>query len=80
MVAATTAELTRLGVPFFNTRTDLLLPKSSGTPGRKRGHDDDDADGEKGGKNETGKNKLDEAQLRELQAKMLGLLEDLCSE
>lgn len=61
MVAATTAELARLDVPFFNTRPDLVLrktpPKEPGSEGR-----------------------LDEAQVRELQAKMLVLLEDLCSE
>ncbi|MCJ1464808.1 hypothetical protein MMC07_003422 [Pseudocyphellaria aurata] len=58
MVAATTAELARLGVPFFNTRSDLLS-KSDATRHTAQ---------------------LDNHQLRELQNKMLVLLEDLCSE
>lgn len=62
MVAATTAELARLGVPFFNTRPELLVSNSEDGEGRKT------------------EGLLDESQLRELQAKILVLLEDLCSE
>lgn len=61
MVAATTAELARLGVPFFNTRPELLWSNNDGERRKTDGL-------------------LDESQLRELQAKMLVLLEDLCSE
>lgn len=62
MVAATTAELARLGVPFFNTRPELLVSNSEDGERRKT------------------EGLLDESQLRELQAKILVLLEDLCSE
>lgn len=71
MVAATTAELARLDVPFFNTRPDLVLTAQSSDCGAalRNPHPERGSEG-----------RLDEAELRELQAKMLVLLEDLCSE
>ena len=76
MVAATTAELARLGVPFFNNRHDLLVrtpPSSIGSRNPRHEYADDE-------RKRSDTLKLDESQLRELQAKMLVLLEDLCSE
>lgn len=89
MVAASTAELARLGVPFFNISPELLLPNLSSAPrgasgaGLRKSHnedDDDDVDNDERRGEKVKDTQLDESQLRELQAKMLVLLEDLCSE
>lgn len=86
MVAATTAELARLGVPFFNIRPELLLPNLSSAPrsapgaGLRKGHNEDDDDDDERRSEKVKDTQLDESKLRELQAKMLVLLEDLCSE
>ncbi|KAK0104570.1 hypothetical protein ONS95_004856 [Cadophora gregata] len=69
MVKEMTAKLRSLGVPFFGTRSDLVIPNGkeanavSGTADRKD---------EKG--------TIDEIELMKLQRKMLIILEDLCSD
>lgn len=84
MVSATTAELARLGVPFFNTRRDLLVQgkDEEGGGGGMGGGGEGGGNGMGGGTASRDKQQqgLDEEQLRVLQGKMLVLLEDLCSE
>ncbi|KAI9050973.1 hypothetical protein LZ554_005083 [Drepanopeziza brunnea f. sp. 'monogermtubi'] len=69
MVKEMNAKLRSLGVPFFGTRVELVRPigkENSATSGMP------DSKAEKG--------MIDEAELVQLQRKMLAILEDLCSD
>ena len=65
MHKATVEELKGLGIPFFGTSKSCLIEASSQAKG---------TEGEKLAK------KLDEKELKELQKRMLVLLEELCQE
>ena len=65
MIKATTAELKALGVPFFGTETIAQLKLGGDGLAIMDGANDQ---------------RLGEAELVRLQAKMLELLEDLCKE
>ncbi|CAG8977884.1 hypothetical protein HYALB_00001761 [Hymenoscyphus albidus] len=69
MAKEMTSKLRNMGVPFFGTRTELIRPMSHANTGRG------DASKESGGKA-----LIDEIELVKLQRKMLGILEDLCSD
>lgn len=72
MVAAMTAELRNLGVPFFGTKSDLLRTRQDGeTSADERGHDFIQGDS---------KATLGQDELQKLQKRMLELLEDLCKD
>lgn len=90
MVKEMTGKLKALGVPFFGTRSGLVVLRSS--PGSREGSAIEGERG-KGGraevKNEVEKKereearaqgKINEMELVELQRKMLGILQDLCGE
>jgi hypothetical protein len=68
LVKEFTSKLRSLGVPFFGTKSELV----------KRAGKKVDGDQTDGTKNEKGM--IDEAELVKLQKRMLGLLEDLCSD
>lgn len=69
MVKEMSAKLKGFGVPFFGTRAELVRKKGDVN---ETGEDKEDRKGE-------GK-KIDEGELVELQRRMIGILEDLCSE
>lgn len=69
MVREMTTKLKSLGVPFFGTKTELVRVTGKNVP---------DIPGFDGAKDE--KPLIDEAELVKLQRKMLGILEDLCSD
>ena len=88
MVKEMTGKLRTLGVPFFGTRSGLVVLRSS--PGSREGSA---ADGEEGQDDKDRKTyekrereqtkaqgKINEMELVELQRKMLGILQDLCGE
>ena len=64
MVKEMMAALRKLGVPFFGTRSDLIRVASK----------------EGGGSGKDGQGMIEEAELIELQRRMLVILEDLCSD
>ena len=66
MVKEMMAALKRLGVPFFGTRRELVR-----VPGKE---------GEGAGGGHGGKGMIDEAELINLQRRMLSILEDLCND
>jgi len=68
MVKEMSVKLKGLGVPFFGTRTELVRTKAR-----------EDAPGYDEASNQS-KEMIDEADLVELQRKMLVILEDLCRE
>lgn len=68
MVKEMTARLRNFGIPFFGTRSELVIPS---------GKEEKD-DGGGGRKLEPGM--ILEAELMKLQRKMLAMLEDLCNE
>jgi len=68
MVREMSARLRSLGVPFFGTKSELVR-----SPGK-------DAVGDGDGVQKEEKGTIDEADLVKLQRKMLGILEDLCSD
>jgi Protein of unknown function (DUF2458) len=70
MVTEMTTRFKNLGVPFFGTKAELVRVKGKAT---KRVEDGSHAPKDD---NRT----IDEAELVELQKKMLALLEDLCSD
>lgn len=65
MIKSHTSELSRLGVPFFNTSPEIVLG-SGGVEG------EDDGKG--------GLIRIEETELKKLREKMIHLIEDLCSE
>lgn len=65
MIKSHTSELSRLGVPFFNTSPELVVNNEA-------------VEGEDDGK--TGVVRIKENELKKLREKMVRLLEDLCSE
>lgn len=65
MIKSHTSELSRLGVPFFNTSPGLIVG-SGGVEG------EDDGKG--------GLIRIKESELKKLREKMIHLIEDLCSE
>lgn len=65
MIKSHTSELSRLGVPFFNTSPELVVGN-----GVVEGEDD-----RKGGLI-----RIKEIELKKLREKMIHLIEDLCSE
>lgn len=65
MIKSHTSELSRLGVPFFNTSPELVV-KNEVVAG------EDDGKG--------GLVRIKENELKQLREKMVGLLQDLCSE
>lgn len=65
MIKSHTSELSRLGVPFFNTSPELIAG-SGGVEG------EDDGKG--------GLIRIKETELKKLREKMIRLIEDLCSE
>lgn len=71
MVKEMSAKLKGLGVPFFGTRGEMVrkedVSKVSEGDGEKKGAGRDDR-------------RIGEAELVELQRRMIGILEDLCSE
>lgn len=69
MVNATEAELQAMGVPFFGTRSELIVSEN-GTGGKS----DDRA------RKSGGTMKLSRKELIDLQKKVLGLLQDLCQD
>jgi hypothetical protein len=69
MVKEMSAKLKGFGVPFFGTRGELV---------RKKGDVNETGEDKGDGKGE-GK-KIEEGELVELQRRMIGILEDLCSE
>ena len=69
MVKEMTVKLRSLGVPFFGTKSELV--RVPGKEGAGRGGPVDSRDW---------KGMIDEAELVKLQRKMLGILEDLCSD
>ena len=69
MALASTAELARLGVPFFDIQEDLIVRRRQ-VVGQVR----DSSSGEKT------EGRIGEEELEALQTKMLELLEDLCKE
>lgn len=69
MVREMTVKLRSLGVPFFGTRSELVR-----VPGREGAGGGGPVD------SNDGKGMIDEAELVTLQRKMLGILEDLCSD
>lgn len=88
MSAATTAELARLGVPFFALDPALIeAEEDEKEEGGSRREDREKKEGrsgkeegkkEKGGEEHTGK--ISRKELEELKFKMLTLLQDLCGE
>lgn len=79
MHAATTAELARLDVPFFSTRVELVSRRGSsrGADGAGEGERErEQSVGVPAGEAREGT--VDERELKALQLRMLGLLEDLC--
>lgn len=65
MIKSHTSELSRLGVPFFNTSSELVVGS-------------DVVEGEDDGKG--GLTRIKETELKKLREKMIHLIEDLCSE
>jgi hypothetical protein len=63
-----TSKLRNLGVPFFETKSELVRKAKKEAAG----------DGNDGPKDEKGT--IDEAELVKLQKRMLAILEDLCSD
>lgn len=90
MVREMTAKMRALGVPFFGTRSELVVVKSR--PSSKEGTPADEKAAEKEVMKQKEKNieeeknvareqgKISEMELVELQRKMLGILQDLCEE
>lgn len=68
MVKEMSTRLRNLGVPFFGTRSDLVIP--IGKEELKGGNGDKELD----------KGTIHETELVKLQRKMLGMLEDMCNE
>ena len=68
MVREMTTRLRNLGVPFFGTRSDLVIPRGK----------EEQEDGT--GKGKLWQGKIREADLVELQRRILVILEDLCNE
>lgn len=66
MIKSHTSELSRLGVPFFNTSPELVVGSEV-------------AVGEDDGK-ERGVTRINENEMQKLREKIVRLLEDLCSE
>lgn len=66
MIKSHKSELSRLGVPFFNTSPELVVGSEV-------------VEGEDDGK-ESGVIRIKENELTKLREKMVNLLEDLCSE
>lgn len=65
MIKSHTSELSRLGIPFFNTSPELIVGS-------------DVVEGEADGKR--GLIRIKEIELKKLREKMIHLIEDLCSE
>ena len=81
MHAATTAELARLDVPFFSTRVELVSRRGSsrGADGAEEGEREREREQSVGvPAGEAREGTVDERELKALQLRMLGLLEDLC--
>lgn len=75
MVKEICAKLKGLGVPFFGTRGELVRAKGERDG---EGKEEDAGDGKGEGRGVV--KKIDEEELVELQRRMIGILEDLCSE
>lgn len=68
MVREMSSKLRNLGIPFFGTRSDLVIPVGKGEV----------AEGDGGRKLEKGM--VHEAELCKLQRKMIEILEDMCTD
>jgi hypothetical protein len=69
------SQLAAMGIPFFNTRTELVVSGHGGGPG--------DLANAGGGRMEVDRTEggtITEAELEVLQKRMIGLLEDLCAD
>jgi len=71
MVKEMSAKLKGLGVPFFGTKGELV---------RKKGQEIEEDKGERKVEGGQEGKMIDEGELVELQRRMIGILEDLCSE
>jgi hypothetical protein len=87
MVAAMTAELKKLGVPFFGVDSRLISSRDeSAQPSRTDGltspgsHVSLGNHASPGGNSKSGKKSIDRIELSQLQKRMLELLEDMCEE
>lgn len=73
MVKEMTGKLRQLGVPFFGTRSELVVL-------RKGSKESTPVDGKENENMPVEKGKISEMELVELQRKMLAILQDLCQE
>lgn len=75
MVQEISTKLKGFGVPFFGTRSELIL-----SPGSDEGSRTGKGGVEEQGGGEVEKKKISREELVELQRRMIGILEDLCCE